>query len=309
VVKPARDASQFLPAARAGSSEALGQALEICRGYLLRVANQGLNADLRAKGGASDLVQETFLEAQRDFGCFQGASCGWDKTVRLWDTTSRKELRTLTGAKLPISRVAFAPDGQQLAAGDGEGIIRIWETNTGREVRTIKAHAGEITGLAFTPDGQRLASCRYSDGVKLWETATGRIERHFGGDTSPRSLAFSADGRCLATGGYGEITLWDTATCTQKSTLRGHARIVHALAFAPDGRRLASAGADKTVRLWDPASGVETLCLTEYRVAVAGVAFSPDGLRLASASGFRGQGELKVREIPGEAKKSWDLGH
>jgi RNA polymerase sigma-70 factor, ECF subfamily len=74
VVQPARDASEYLPAARAGSREALGQALEICRGYLLRVANQGLDQDLRAKGGASDLVQETFLEAQRDFGRFEGSS-------------------------------------------------------------------------------------------------------------------------------------------------------------------------------------------------------------------------------------------
>jgi RNA polymerase sigma-70 factor, ECF subfamily len=74
VVEPARDAAHYLPAARAGSREALGQALEICRGYLLRVADQGLDEDLRAKGGASDLVQETFLEAQRDFGRFQGSS-------------------------------------------------------------------------------------------------------------------------------------------------------------------------------------------------------------------------------------------
>ncbi len=74
MVEPARDASQFLPAARAGSREALGEALELCRGYLLRVANQGLDADLRAKGGASDLVQQTFLEAQRDFPGFHGSS-------------------------------------------------------------------------------------------------------------------------------------------------------------------------------------------------------------------------------------------
>jgi RNA polymerase sigma-70 factor (ECF subfamily) len=74
VVPPAKDAAQYLQAARAGSREALGEALEICRGYLLRVANQGLDQDLRAKGGASDLVQETFLEAQRDFGSFQGSS-------------------------------------------------------------------------------------------------------------------------------------------------------------------------------------------------------------------------------------------
>jgi RNA polymerase sigma-70 factor (ECF subfamily) len=74
VDKPPRDAAQYLPAARAGSREALGQALEICRGYLLHVANQGLDQDLRAKGGASDLVQETFLEAQRDFDRFLGSS-------------------------------------------------------------------------------------------------------------------------------------------------------------------------------------------------------------------------------------------
>jgi RNA polymerase sigma-70 factor (ECF subfamily) len=74
VAQSPKDAAQYLPAARAGSREALGQALEICRSYLLSVANQGLDQDLRAKGGASDLVQETFLEAQRDFGTFQGSS-------------------------------------------------------------------------------------------------------------------------------------------------------------------------------------------------------------------------------------------
>jgi RNA polymerase sigma-70 factor (ECF subfamily) len=68
------DASHWLPAARAGSSEALGQALEVCRRYLLHIAQQQLDPDLRAKGGASDLVQWTFLEAQRDFAHFQGDS-------------------------------------------------------------------------------------------------------------------------------------------------------------------------------------------------------------------------------------------
>jgi RNA polymerase sigma-70 factor (ECF subfamily) len=67
-----RDASYWLPVARAGSRDALGQALEACRAYLLQVANQELGPELRAKGGASDLVQQTFLEAQRDFPQFQG---------------------------------------------------------------------------------------------------------------------------------------------------------------------------------------------------------------------------------------------
>ncbi len=68
------DAAQWLPAARAGSSEALGQVLETCRGYLLLIAQQELDQTLQAKAGASDLVQQTFLEAQRDFGGFQGTT-------------------------------------------------------------------------------------------------------------------------------------------------------------------------------------------------------------------------------------------
>jgi RNA polymerase sigma-70 factor (ECF subfamily) len=66
------EVARWLLAARAGSQEALGRLLELCRGYLLLVAERELAPDLRAKGGASDLVQETLLEAVRDFGRFQG---------------------------------------------------------------------------------------------------------------------------------------------------------------------------------------------------------------------------------------------
>jgi RNA polymerase sigma-70 factor (ECF subfamily) len=74
MAEPPQDAGQWLPAAHAGSSEALGQALESCRRYLLLVAERELDPELRAKGGASDLVQQTFLEAQRDFAHFRGDS-------------------------------------------------------------------------------------------------------------------------------------------------------------------------------------------------------------------------------------------
>ena len=74
-------AAQRLAAARAGSREALGQALDACRGYLLLLAERELDPDLRAKGGASDLVQETFLEAQNDFAQFKGNS---EDELRAW---------------------------------------------------------------------------------------------------------------------------------------------------------------------------------------------------------------------------------
>lgn len=67
-----QDTAQWLPAARAGSREALGKVLEAARQYLLSIARQELDPDLRAKNSPSDVVQETFVEAQRDFGQFQG---------------------------------------------------------------------------------------------------------------------------------------------------------------------------------------------------------------------------------------------
>jgi RNA polymerase sigma-70 factor (ECF subfamily) len=81
MAEPALDIRQWLTAARAGSREALGQALDSCRNHLLRVAQRELDPELRAKGDASDLVQETFLEAQRDFAQFQGVS---EAELRAW---------------------------------------------------------------------------------------------------------------------------------------------------------------------------------------------------------------------------------
>jgi RNA polymerase sigma-70 factor (ECF subfamily) len=72
---------RWLAAARTGSPAALGDALETCRTYLLLIANQELDPELRAKGSASDLVQETFLEAQRDFSRFEGQT---PEELRAW---------------------------------------------------------------------------------------------------------------------------------------------------------------------------------------------------------------------------------
>ena len=72
MTEPTGDAARWLPAARAGSREALGQLLEAARQYLLSIARQEFDPDLRAKNSPSDVVQETFVEAQRDFGQFQG---------------------------------------------------------------------------------------------------------------------------------------------------------------------------------------------------------------------------------------------
>src|SRR5262249_25779684 len=116
--------AQSLAAARAGSRAALGQALEACRGYLLLVAQGELAPDVRAKGGASDLVQETLLEAYRDFGRFHGDSEGellaWLRRLLLNNLADFTRQYRETG-KRRLDREAAPPDGS--AAGGGPAAV------------------------------------------------------------------------------------------------------------------------------------------------------------------------------------------
>jgi RNA polymerase sigma-70 factor (ECF subfamily) len=119
------NAAHRLAAARAGSREALGEALEACRGYLLLVAEQELDPRLRAKGGASDLVQETFLEAQQAFARFHGSSeeelLAWLRQVlrhNLADFTRRYRAAGKRGA----ARERALETGSA-GTGPGEGLV------------------------------------------------------------------------------------------------------------------------------------------------------------------------------------------
>src|SRR5262245_11894441 len=116
----------MLKAARAGSSEALGRLLEECQNYLLLVANREIGDDLRAKAGASDIVQETFLEAQRDFQRFEGATPaefrGWLRRLLLNNMANVARRYTGTGKRDPrrdgmLKRDASA-GGLQLTGAD-----------------------------------------------------------------------------------------------------------------------------------------------------------------------------------------------
>jgi WD40 repeat protein len=183
------------------------------------------------------------------------ASASDDRTVRLWDTRTHKQLGTPLRGKDPFLDVAFTPDGRMLASTSDDHTIRLWDTHTHKQLGTpLRGHEDPVNSVAFTRDGRTLASTSDDRTVRLWDTHT---HKQLGAPLRGHSglvvdAAFSPDGRTLASASSDQtIRLWDTHTHKQLGTaLRGHEDWVRSVAFSPNGRTLASASDDETIRLW-----------------------------------------------------------
>jgi len=243
-----------------------------------------------------------------------------DGEVCLWDMLSGTIRAILSGHQKCVYAATFSPDGRTLATTSFDGVVKLWDVASARE-RASFAIATEYSGLpvAFSASGKvlALAGCRpglvmpgcEGDEVMLWRRtadsnhgthgrAPGMVPVAIGGDSQglalcrvnlgPQSRTHHAErteptgpdeGVCLLTDGF-----WDVTIGQQRFTLRGHEDFIYGLAFSPNGRMLASASSDKTVRLWDVVRGQKRAILQGHTGQVNSVAFSSDGIRLASGS-------------------------
>jgi WD40 repeat protein len=187
------------------------------------------------------------------------ASASEDRTVKMWDAHTGQELLTLKGHTGWVMSVAFSPDGRRLASASYDRTVKIWDTQMGREVRTLSGHTQIVTSVAFSPEGRYLASASYDQTVKVWEVESGKETRTLRGHTTiVTSVAFSpTDGRLASAARDGTLKVWDVQTGKPVLTLSGHAEPVWGVAFSPDGR-LASASQDRTVRVWETQAAQRT---------------------------------------------------
>lgn len=222
-----------------------------------------------------------------------------DGTLTLWPGVlpPGHESAFLDSHRGNVTGLAFRPGSMEFASTATDQITRIWDGATGQPRLTLPPHAALMTALAYSPDGKILAIGGVDGLVSLHNAETGALLRKLSEtETYVGALAFAGDGKTLAAaggrtrkaGGTGnaemDIFLWDTATGSPRTRLKGHTRPVANLLFVPNTTTLVSSSVlEYAIRLWNLESGQVQRTLEGHTQPIYGLVLSPDGKTLASA--------------------------
>jgi WD40 repeat protein len=211
---------------------------------------------------------------------------GGNRQIKAWDVATGTLLGETT-AEREIEFAARLVDGRGIVFGDHGGNVGAWTGNG--PIRPLARHvlaSGDgavVSAVVVSPDGRLVASGSDDDDVLVTEIATGREVARLGGHSGGiYAVAFSADGKRIATGnGAGEVWIW-SIDGTRLATLVGHTDWVTILAFTGDGR-LVTASRDTTARVWSP-DGAALHVLRGHSAMINGLARTPDENRIATTS-------------------------
>jgi RNA polymerase sigma factor (sigma-70 family) len=232
--------------------------------------------------------------------CTEGTRDGVPSLL-FWDVAAGKKLRTFplgdADPKAGAFGVRFSPDGKRLAVLTRFHAVRVLDLASGKSIASFGDHRAAIYGLTFSPSGKAVVLATLNPGVQMWEVASSKLVR---GLDHPRkgfvnAVAFSPDGKLLASGSWDCILLSDPATGKELGRCEAKMESVNGLAFTPDGKTLISGSQDGKVRLWDVASGKVRLTLDGRMWPGRCLALTRDGKKVAIGTCGR---TVRLWELP-----------
>jgi WD40 repeat protein len=265
------DNSRLLVVTCAGQLQLWGISSEYSREWLT----------LPDEGGNVSVSPDGKLLATRD-------SSGNAVSVR--DAASGQLQLTLTGHTDTIWDLAFSPDGTRLVTASFDKTAKVWDTGTGIEILTLEGHTDALWSVAYSPNGDQIATIGYDKTARLWDADSGQLLFTLDAYSEPISytitigVAFSPDGRNLATAGSGPLKIWDTDSGELLLTMPLSGERAAAVAYSPDGKYLAIGMAGGPASVWQVASGQKLFDLPDHTATVVDIAFSPDGTHIATTS-------------------------
>jgi WD40 repeat protein/serine/threonine protein kinase len=213
--------------------------------------------------------------------------------IRLHDLQTGEERSILMGRVADgIIRLAFAPDGRTLASGGFRGQVVLWDVAKGTPQKDWTVPAMQVSGLGFLPGGETVAvAAKTAAGVRpgracvqLWDAASGRpCSDVWGPGSLIHNLAVAPDRSVALACGDDTVRLWNPEQLAESRALPWNHKETWAVAFAPDGRTLATCGDDEKIKLWDVASNQPRATVNGHTCLVSCVAFHPGGKFGASA--------------------------
>jgi WD40 repeat protein len=248
------------------------------------------NMTTRQRGAPFPKALETRARAQdwigavafrRDIGLVATPRQAW-----VWDPDKTDNLTELLGFAGRCTSVVVSADGRHAAASFPQGTVMVWDATTGKPLYTSRQQLRKPNCVALSPSGRLLAVARGNTvTVESWQDRSGYRELRCQAPLQPaRALAFSLDGKLLASAENQHTVVVRDMDNDRLQRFEGHTAPIRSVAFRHDGKLLASASADQTIALWDLVAGKRRVRLAGHSAAVNAVAFSPDGEQLASAS-------------------------
>ncbi|NVN99085.1 MAG: caspase family protein, partial [Geobacteraceae bacterium] len=215
-----------------------------------------------------------------------------DKTLKLWDVATGKELRTIRGS----TPAEFIDGSTVLSQSSDDDTFKIWDILTGKELRTLKGHKGGGESISVSFDGSIALSGGLDESFKLWDISSGNelntLKWHA---DSVHSVVFSPyRSRALSSVWPKDLILWDIATGKELFVLKGHKSYAKVIVFSPDGHTALSGSEDKTLKLWDLVSGKELQTFNGHTGKILSAVIAVDGRTAWSASE---DGALKLWDL------------